>query len=211
MNKNIVIFGGTSGIGESMHKLATLSGANVYSASRSFNGVDITQKSSLIKFLEEVEEKAGKIDFIVNTVGLLIKKPLDLLTEKEISDLVAINYTGAINVAIASKPFLEKSRGMLLNFTSSSYTRGRSLYVIYTSANAGVVNLTQALAEEWENSNIKVNCINPERTKTPMRTKNFGKEDESLLLDADDVAHVSLATLLSNKTGLIVDIRKDGR
>ncbi len=210
-NKNIVIFGGTSGIGESMHKLATLSGANVYSASRSFNGVDITQKSSLIKFLEEVEEKAGKIDFIVNTVGLLIKKPLDLLTEKEISDLVAINYTGAINVAIASKPFLEKSRGMLLNFTSSSYTRGRSLYVIYTSANAGVVNLTQALAEEWESSKIKVNCINPERTKTPMRTKNFGKEDESLLLDADDVAHVSLATLLSNKTGLIVDIRKDGR
>ena len=44
-----------------------------------------------------------------------------------------------------------------------------------------------------------------------MRVKNFGNEDPSLLLDANDVAQTSLATLLTNKTGIIVDVRKDGR
>ena len=72
---------------------------------------------------------------------------------------------------------------MLLNFTSSSYTRGRSYYALYSSSKAAIVNFTQAIAEEWTSDNIKVNCINPERTATPMRTSNFGVEPRDLLLD----------------------------
>ncbi|TNH02789.1 SDR family oxidoreductase, partial [Testudinibacter sp. TR-2022] len=136
---------------------------------------------------------------------------LTVLSEQEIDNLVGINYTGAINVAIAAKPHLEQTNGMLLNFTSSSYTRGRAYYSIYSSSNAAIVNFTQALAEEWRHFKIRVNCINPERTKTPMRTNNFGAEDPSLLLSAEEVAHTSLAMLLNNKSGLIIDIRKDGR
>jgi 2-C-methyl-D-erythritol 4-phosphate cytidylyltransferase len=98
---------------------------------------------------------------------------------------------------------------MLLNFSSSSYTRGRAYYSLYSSTKAAIVNFTQALAEEWAYCKIKVNCINPERTNTPMRILNFGKEDESLLLSAEEVANISLKVLLSNKTGIIVDIRKD--
>jgi Dehydrogenases with different specificities (related to short-chain alcohol dehydrogenases) len=100
---------------------------------------------------------------------------------------------------------------MLLNFTSSSYTRGRSFYALYSSTKAAIVNFTQALADEWSTEDIKVNCINPERTATPMRTANFGIEPADLLLSAKDVALTSLKVLGSNKTGLIVDVRKDGR
>ena len=147
----------------------------------------------------------------MNTAGLLIKKPIDTLSEQEILDLININYLGTINVAIESKPYLSATKGMLLNFTSSSYTRGRAYYALYSSSKSAIVNLTQALAEEWGAFGIRVNCINPERTKTPMRVENFGTEDPSLLLDAEDVAKTSLATLLNNKTGIIVDVRKDGR
>ncbi|MCP1772827.1 2-C-methyl-D-erythritol 4-phosphate cytidylyltransferase [Neisseria perflava] len=209
--KVIAIFGGSSGIGQAIHDMALLRGAKVFSASRSANQTDVADKNSIAHFLKSVYDQAGKIDYVVNTAGLLIKKPIDTLSDQEILDLININYMGAINVAIEAKPYLSDTKGMLLNFTSSSYTRGRAYYALYSSSKSAIVNLTQALADEWNAFGIRINCINPERTKTPMREENFGEEDPNLLLSAEEVAKTSLATLLNNKTGIIVDVRKDGR
>lgn len=210
-DKNLVIFGGTSGIGLEMKNIATLHGAHVEVASRSCNQVDICDLENVKRYLKSVNEKLGRIDYIVNTAGLLIKKPIDTLTLEEISALIGVNYTGAVNVAIASKPYLLETSGMLMNFTSSSYTRGRALYALYSSTNAGIVNFTQALAGEWSEEGIRVTCINPERTATPMRTANFGVEPPDLLLSAQEVALTSLKVLGTQNTGIIVDVRKDGR
>ncbi len=209
--KNIVIFGGSSGIGLEMKNLAMLNGAKVEVASRSANGIDIRDLDSVKNYLEAANKSMGGIDYVVNTAGLLIKKPIDTLSIEEITDLININYTGAVNVAIAAKKYLVNNAGMLLNFTSSSYTRGRAYYALYSSTNAAIVNFTQALSEEWESDGVRVNCINPERTATPMRTANFGVEPSELLLDAKDVASTSLRILSSDHTGIIVDVRKDGR
>jgi len=67
-------------------------------------------------------------------------------------------------------------------------------------------HLLKALSDEWEN--IRVNCINPERTKTPMREKNFGYEPEDTLLKAKDVAIKTLKVALSDISGAIVDVRR---
>ena len=72
-----------------------------------------------------------------------------------------------------------------------------------------MVNLTQALADEWAGDRVRVNCVNPERTATPMRTKAFGEEPPGTLLDSDAVARTSLDVLLSAQTGHIIDVRKD--
>lgn len=208
--KNVVIFGGSSGIGLEIKNLAVLNQANVIVASRRCNDTDVCQLASVKDFLEKTECDYGCIDYVINTAGILIKKPIDALSQDEIAQLIGINFTGAVNVAIASKPYLAKSKGMLVNFTSSSYTRGRAFYALYSSSNAGVVNLTQALADEWVGE-VRVNCINPERTATPMRTSNFGIEPGGLLLDAKDVAIITLRLLNMQKTGIVVDVRKDGR
>ena len=99
--------------------------------------------------------------------------------------------------------------GSLLLFTSSSYTRGRSGYSLYSSAKAAIVNLTQALADEWAAAGVRVNCINPERTGTPMRTKAFGEEPPGTLLSSEEVARQSLDVLLAPQTGHIIDIRRE--
>ncbi|EMV2383038.1 bifunctional cytidylyltransferase/SDR family oxidoreductase [Escherichia coli] len=209
--KNIIIFGGNSGIGLEIKKAAILLGANVEIASRSFNNVDIVDIECVKNYLAQMEKKLGCIDYIINTAGVLIKKTIDMLTNEEAHTLININFIGAVNIAMESKQYLKKSSGMLLNFTSSSYTRGRSYYALYSSSKAAIVNFTQAIAEEWSSENIKVNCINPERTATPMRTINFGIEPAELLLDPRDVALTSLKVLGANSTGLIIDVRKDGR
>ncbi|ENH4451598.1 bifunctional cytidylyltransferase/SDR family oxidoreductase [Escherichia coli] len=210
-DKNIIIFGGNSGIGLEIKKAAILLGANVEIASRSFNNVDIVDIECVKNYLAQMEKKLGCIDYIINTAGVLIKKPIDMLTNEEVHTLININFIGAVNIAMASKQYLKKSSGMLLNFTSSSYTRDRSYYALYSSSKAAIVNFTQAIAEEWSSENIKVNCINPERTATPMRTINFGIEPAELLLDPRDVALTSLKVLGADSTGLIIDVRKDGR
>lgn len=206
--KSVVVFGGSSGIGQAVVAAATLGKARVWSASRSSTQTDVADAASVSDFLAQVQQQAGAIDFVVNTAGLLIRKPISAMSPQEISSLIDTNYVGAVNVAVAAKPYLAESRGMLVNFTSSSYTRGRAHYAIYSSTKCAVVNLTQALAEEWNEEGIRVNCINPERTRTPMRTRNFGAEPPESLLDPDVVAQRTLAVMAGHHTGMIVDVRQ---
>ena len=72
-----------------------------------------------------------------------------------------------------------------------------------------MVNFVQALAEEWEQDHIRVHCINPQRTHTPMRTAAFGIEPPETLLKPEIVAEKALLTLMSRFTGEVVDIKKD--
>jgi 2-C-methyl-D-erythritol 4-phosphate cytidylyltransferase len=127
---------------------------------------------------------------------------------EDILTSVNVNYLGAVNVAMAAFDHLRRSEGQLLSFTSSSYTYGRAFYSLYSSSKAAVVNLTQALADEWNEDRVRVNCINPERTLTPMRTKAFGNENPDSLLSPDYVASISLATLLSSHSGQIINVSK---
>ena len=110
-------------------------------------------------------------------------------------------------VAKEAFEYLKASKGQLIFYTSSSYTRGRMNYTIYSSTKCATVNFVQALAEEWSNFGIKVNCINPERTKTPMRIKNFGIEPDDTLLKSIDAAKVTVKVLLSELTGQVVDVK----
>jgi 2-C-methyl-D-erythritol 4-phosphate cytidylyltransferase len=204
--KRIAIFGGSSGIGRAIHDLALLNGASVHVASRSSNGVDVGDLASVQAWLQGIAEE-GPIDAVINTAGVLIKKPFESMAAEELTRMVGTNYAGAVNVAFAARAHLARSRGALLNFTSSSYTRGRAFYAVYSSTKSAVVNLTQALAEEWQDEGVRVNCINPERTRTPMRTEAFGAEPAGTLLEPATVAFSALSTVMSSHTGLIVDVR----
>jgi len=201
-DKNIIVFGASSGIGKDIVNLAKIHGANVFEASRKY-GVDIKNRDSIQQFLNKIKTP---IDIVINTAAILVKKPLEQLDFKTIEEIINTNYIGAVNIAYLLKPYLEKTKGVLINFASSSYTRGRANYALYSSSKAAIVNLTQALSEEW--NNIRVNCISPERTDTLMRKNNFGYEDVNTLLNPEYVAMKTLQLALSNVTGVVLDIKK---
>lgn len=207
-DKVLVIFGASKGIGKAIEEEAKKYNTRTYGFSRQ-NGVDISNFSAVEEALKKVYEKEKKIDFIVNTAAVLKVGKLEDRDITELSEEIAINYMGSINVVKASIKYLKESHGSILLFTSSSYTRGRALYSSYSSTKAAIVNLTQATAEELMPYNIKINAINPERTSTPMRWANFGKEPEESLLKADKVAKTSLNALLSDITGQVIYVRRD--
>jgi len=205
--KVMVVFGGSYGIGGEIVNIARQYGAKVYSFSRSENGVDVSNMDKVKEALRTVAERESRIDAVIDTAGVLIKQALDSMSEQEIDMSINVNLKGVINVTKAAFPYLRESRGTLLYYTSSSYTRGRMMYSLYSATKAAIVNFTQAIAEEWSTFGIKVNCINPERTKTPMRIQNFGNEPEGTLLPAEDVAIASINALFSNATGEVIDVR----
>lgn len=206
--KVAVIFGGAYGIGKDTADMLREAGARVHSFSRSLTGTDVSRRESVEEALKKVVEEEGHIDFIVNTAGVLHRQPLVAMDYAAIESAVQVNYMGCVNVALAAYPYLQESHGKLVFFTSSSYTRGRALYSIYSSTKAAIVNFVQALAQEWESQGICINCINPERTKTPMRIQNFGTEPDETLLKSEQVAAATVRTLLSDYTGQVIDVRR---
>jgi 2-C-methyl-D-erythritol 4-phosphate cytidylyltransferase len=203
--KVVIVFGGNSGIGRAITEM--LSGiSKVYTASRSVN-CDIGQYDDINRILKKVYESEGKIDIIINTVGILIREKIINISSKQLSELLDANYVGPLNIAKASYKYLKRTNGMLVFMASSSYTRGRAYYAIYSSLKAAVVNLTQALADEWSSDGVKVNCISPMRTNTLMRTKVFEGEDPRQLLSKEEVAWQTLHLCTKNITGQILDVK----
>ena len=206
-NKVMIVFGASKGIGEAVSSMAAKFGAKVYGYSRK-SGVDVRNIADVSKVLDDVSNKEGRVDYIVNTAGVLRMGQLDCRELNDIQNEIDINYIGCVNIAYLAKKYLSKTKGSLILYTSSSYTRGRALYSIYSSTKAAIVNLTQALAEEWEKDNVKINVINPERTKTPLRFENFGNEPDETLLSPQKVAEATLNTLLSDFTGQVIDVKR---
>lgn len=207
--RTLVIFGGSYGIGADIADLARRHGATVRTFSRSSTGTHVERRGDVAAAAAEVLRETGRVDFVVNTAALLPRGELAGTTEETIYAATEINYLAPVFIAQEFFPHLSRSRGSLLLFSSSSYTRGRSGYSLYSSAKAAVVNLTQALADEWAGAGVRVNCINPERTQTPMRSRAFGEEPPGTLLASAEVARQSLDVLLSGLTGHVVDIRRE--
>jgi len=205
--KVLLILGGTSGIGASMARLGAAYGAKVHAVGRS-TGFNIADSASIQRLIDDAVAQDGRIDAVVNAAAVLNRQPLINMSLEEIADSINTNILGAVNVAKLSYEHLRASRGHLMLFASSSYTYGRAFYSTYSASKAAVVNLTQALADEWSDADIKVNCVNPERARTPMRTKAFGQEPPETLLDPEEVARKALGILIKDQSGFIYDIVK---
>jgi 2-C-methyl-D-erythritol 4-phosphate cytidylyltransferase len=205
----VVVFGGSYGIGRDIVDVAEEHGATVLSFSRSTTRTHVERREDVIAACEQTLAKTGQVDYVVNTAGVLPWGELVDASDEVVHSATEVNYLGPIYIAQTFHPWLRRSRGSLLLFTSSSHTRGRSGYSLYSSAKAAVVNLTQALADEWAADSIRVNCLNPERTATPMRTSTFGVEPQDSLLNSRTVAEIAIDVATSALTGAVVDARRD--
>lgn len=185
--KNALIFGGTAGIGKALADIMSAAGSQVVVRSRS-NGCDISKEEDVRSAIAQAWKEMGSLDVIVNAAGLLKTQRLESQSSHDITDQINVNLLGAAWIAKWSHAPLKETQGMLLQFASSSYTRGRADHVVYAATKAAIVNMTQGLSEEWAADGIRVNCIIPGRTDTEMRRTNFKDEPQDSLCNPYQVA-----------------------
>lgn len=206
--KTVVVFGGSYGIGGDVARRAEAFGSRVFAFSRSLTGTYVERPETVVRALEQAYAETGRIDAVVVSAAQLATGLLAEMGEDDVRQQLDVNLLGPVAVARASEKYLRETQGHLVLFTSSSYTRGRAEYALYSATKAAVVNLAQALADEWSEAGIRVNVVNPERTRTPMREQAFGEEPEHTLLKSETVAATVVDLIASDLTGQVVDVRR---
>ncbi|MCB1107201.1 MAG: bifunctional cytidylyltransferase/SDR family oxidoreductase [Chlamydiia bacterium] len=200
--KTFVITGGTGGIGSALAELLKKEGATplILSKSSPSYPVDLTNFTAT----QTLFDSLGPIDGLINCVGHLSLKPFHTLTPEEMDHLIASNLHSLLYSCRCAHI---RPGGHIINLSSSSFSRGRKGYTLYSSAKAAIVNFTQGLAEECPD--LHINAIAPQRTDTPMRLENFPNENRSTLLSPKEVAK-EILNLLRQKgtTAALIEVRK---
>jgi NAD(P)-dependent dehydrogenase (short-subunit alcohol dehydrogenase family) len=198
----VAVIGGTAGLGMEAAGSLRRAGCRVFSGGRS-TGLDVRDSATIDAFLGNSADAAGGLDVVINFAGVLYSGELVSMPSVHAEEVVDVNLKGSVNVARSSFPYLKESRGHLVFVSSSSYFRGRAGTAVYSASKAGVVNLTQALAEEWAGADVLVSCIVPRRANTEMRRRAFGDEDPASLLSPATVAEEVNLLIRKRQSGVV--------
>lgn len=123
---------------------------------------DVADKCSADCIFAHIRKEYGRLDVLVNNVGMNIQKPSVELTEKEWDYLLDVNLKSTFLYAqLAGQLMLESKRGVIVNLSSILGLGGISRRVGYAAAKSAVESLTKTLACEWALDGVRVNAVAP--------------------------------------------------
>ena len=195
--KNVLVTGGTSGIGQAIAVRFAEYGANVAinylrSADEAADtehkvqacvqqvrrqGVrdvlvrgDVSNEEQVVAMLADTVDQLGGIDVLVNNAGIQISRPSDELSSDDFDKVIAVNLRGAFMCAReAIRHFLDEGKaGSIVNVSSVHQLIPKPNYLGYSCSKGGMQNLTRTLALEYAPQGIRVNGVGPGATVTPI-------------------------------------------
>jgi NAD(P)-dependent dehydrogenase (short-subunit alcohol dehydrogenase family) len=157
---------------------------------------DVTVEKSVQKMVEEVIQKHGRIDILLNLAGAY-KGGADIsnTAEEDWEFLMNINLKSAFLCSKAVLPSMMKANyGRIVSVAARPAVekRGRAKSGPYAISKAGVVVLTETIAEEVKKFNITANCIMPSTIDTPENRRSFPSADFSKWVKPEEIASVLL-------------------
>ncbi|GED67192.1 3-oxoacyl-[acyl-carrier-protein] reductase FabG [Brevibacillus reuszeri] len=205
--KVALITGGASGIGFATAKRLAEFGANVMlldineelgetaarriqdlgGAARFFK-CNVVSQEECRQVTEAIEEAYGRIDILFNNAGVIRRKTVVELEEQDWDLVINVSLKGAYNLSKYVIPIMTKSGGgSIINTGSGWGIKGGDKAAAYCAAKAGVVNLTRAMAIDHGPENIRVNCVSPGDTDTPLlreEARQLNKEESAFLVSS---------------------------
>ncbi len=128
-----------------------------------FVAADISERDSVQGLLDEVLERFGKADVLVNGAGINSPTPILDITTEEFDSIINVNLTATLTACqVFGKYWLENDAdGSIINLGSISGLNPLSRVFSYSASKAAVHNLSKNLAREWANQKIRVNTLVP--------------------------------------------------
>lgn len=134
------------------------------------------------KMFDQVIEKFGRIDVLVNNSGITKDGLLLRMTESDFDDVINVNLKGTFNcIKHAIKPMMKARSGAIINMASVIGLIGNVGQANYAASKAGIIGLTKSVARELAPRGIRVNAIAPGFIQTRMTDKLDSKIKESIL------------------------------
>ena len=188
IGKVVVVTGGARGIGRAIAERFGAEGAHVVIADQSLEAaaeaasalphgafavfVDVASTSSIREMVEQVAQRAGGIDVLVNNAGIFDMAPLLEVGEESFDRLFTVNVRGLFFVlqAVARHMVETGRRGSIINLASQAGRRGEAPSSVYAATKAAVISITQSAALALIKQGVRVNAIAPGVIDTPMFT-----------------------------------------
>lgn len=147
-----------------------------------FVQLDVTKLASAEAVAEHVHSHYGCLDVLVNAAGWDIIQPFMENTPEYWEKIVALNFMGPVNVTRALLPLLmESGSGRIVNVGSDAGRVGSFGETVYAGAKGGVISFTKSLAREVTRKNVRVNCVCPGPTDTPLFATQPQKMRDALI------------------------------
>jgi glucose 1-dehydrogenase len=195
--KNVLITGGSSGIGQAIAVRFAEYGANVainylrqpeeaHDTEEQVHacinkvrkegvqdvlvGGDVSDEDDVVRMVGEAAEGLGGLDILVNNAGIQISRPSEELSSADFDRVLAVNLRGSFMCAReAIKRFLvDDQGGSIVNISSVHQIIPKPNYLGYSASKGGMQNLTRSLALEYAARGIRVNGVGPGATVTPI-------------------------------------------
>jgi len=203
-NKNVLVTGGSRGIGKACVKLFSQAGAKVaftyFSDSIAAGKIvdefgkekvsayqcDISSRKNIAEMSEKVLSDFGRIDILVNNAGIWTYGEVGSMDEKVWDDMIGLNLTGAFFV---TQQFVGKMKenkyGKIIFVTSTAAQRGEAYHSHYAATKGALNAVTKSLAVELADFNITVNAAAPGWVDTEMNDGVFAEPGYREKVEAD--------------------------
>lgn len=173
---------------------------------------DLSRPEDSVRLVGDVVRAFGRIDVLVNNASILGPRvEMSRYPVEEWEDVIRVNLTAPFVLAKEVTPVMRRGgNGSIINVSSGVGRMGKVAWGAYAVSKFGIEGLTQVLAAELKDSNIRVNALNPGATRTSMRAAAYPEEDPLTLPSPADIVEgfVYLASDESSRvTGQSLDAR----
>ena len=172
-NKNVLITGGSRGIGSELVKTFSELEADVtYTSTKE---LDFNNEKSVSRFLDTIKDKP--FDICINSAGINYIDNFCDIKDTDWNNIINVNLTGCYKICkCVSKLMIEQASGKIVNISSIWGNVSKQGRAAYSASKFGVRGLTAGMAAELAQHNILVNSISPGFTITELTKKILGEK-----------------------------------
>ena len=134
-----------------------------------FRAGDVSNSTQMKSIMEDGVKRFGGLDIVVNSAGVRTNGSITEITEEAWDRTIDVNLKGVFVVSrLAIPEMLKRGGGVIINIAARSGIAGQAGRAAYCASKGGMITLTEAMAMDHAAQRIRVNCICPGPTRTPM-------------------------------------------